>query len=195
MTDEQHEAQGGHDAFLSDTTVVLGREITITGGLYTVVFILLAVATVLEIIIGGLPEGVLLIPLLLAFAVIKATLVVMYYMHLKTDSRLFTWVLIVPLLIALAAHALPAGSAARPLRMTPALAGQVALVTGGAKRVGRAIALELAASGAHVLIHYHSSGDTSVNETLATIRAQGVQAWRSRPTSARLRALSSFSRG
>ncbi len=103
MTDEQHEAHGAHDAFLSDTTVVLGREITITGGLYTVVFILLAVATVLEITIGGLPEGVLLIPLLLAFAVIKATLVVTYYMHLKTDSRLFTWVLIVPLLIALAA--------------------------------------------------------------------------------------------
>ena len=60
--------------------------------------------------------------------------------------------------------------------MRPALAGQVALVTGGAKRVGRAIALELAASGAHVFVHYHSSDDAQVNETLAAIRAQGVQA-------------------
>lgn len=102
MTDE-HGAQDAHEAFLSDTTVFLGREFTVKGGIYTVVFGMLAVATVLEIIIGGLPEGALLIPLLLAFAVIKATLVVMYYMHLKTDSRLFTWVLIVPLLIALAA--------------------------------------------------------------------------------------------
>ena len=60
--------------------------------------------------------------------------------------------------------------------MRPALAGQVALVTGGAKRVGRAIALELAASGAHIFVHYHSSDDAQVNETLAAIRAQGVQA-------------------
>lgn len=103
MTDGQQGAPDSHDAFLSDTTVVLGREITVPGGIYTVVFGVLAVATLLEIFIGGLPEGVLLIPLLLAFAVIKATLVVMYYMHLKTDSRLFTWVLLVPLLIALAA--------------------------------------------------------------------------------------------
>ena len=60
--------------------------------------------------------------------------------------------------------------------MRPALAGQVALVTGGAKRLGRAIALELAASGAHIFVHYHSSDDAQVNETLAAIRAQGVQA-------------------
>ncbi|MCY4525626.1 MAG: hypothetical protein OXB89_03375, partial [Anaerolineaceae bacterium] len=66
MTDQQQGAQDAHDAFLSDTTIIFGREITVQGGIYTVVFILLAVATVLEIIIGGLPEGVLLIPLLLA---------------------------------------------------------------------------------------------------------------------------------
>ena len=60
--------------------------------------------------------------------------------------------------------------------MTPALAGQVALVTGGAKRVGEAIALELAAGGADVLIHYHSSDPASVEATLGAIRAQGVRA-------------------
>ena len=60
--------------------------------------------------------------------------------------------------------------------MRPALAGQVALVTGAAQRLGRAIALELAASGADILVHYHSSDDVRVNQTLTAIRAQGVQA-------------------
>ena len=39
------------------------------------------------------------------------------------------------------------------------LKGTVALVTGGAKRVGRAIVLELAAGGCDVGIHYHTSAD------------------------------------
>src|SRR5205809_617842 len=37
------------------------------------------------------------------------------------------------------------------------LSGKNILVTGAAKRLGRAIALELAACGANILIHYHSS--------------------------------------
>lgn len=60
--------------------------------------------------------------------------------------------------------------------MGQALAGQVALVTGGAKRVGQAIALELAACGADVLIHYHSSDPASVADTLDAVRAQGARA-------------------
>jgi pteridine reductase len=40
---------------------------------------------------------------------------------------------------------------------TQPLAGKVALVTGGARRVGRAIASELAAAGAKVAIHYNTS--------------------------------------
>ena len=43
--------------------------------------------------------------------------------------------------------------------MTAQLAGQTILVTGGAKRIGKAIALKLAAEGANVLIHYNSSDD------------------------------------
>jgi NAD(P)-dependent dehydrogenase (short-subunit alcohol dehydrogenase family) len=37
------------------------------------------------------------------------------------------------------------------------LEGQVALVTGAARRIGRSIALRLAADGAHIAVHYHTS--------------------------------------
>jgi cytochrome c oxidase subunit 4 len=86
---------------VSNVTEVLG--ITIPYPVYTVVFGALAVLTVLEVLVGTGGEGFLRIPLLVALAVVKATLVVLYYMHLKADSRVYRWTLIVPLIIALAA--------------------------------------------------------------------------------------------
>lgn len=53
--------------------------------------------------------------------------------------------------------------------------GKVALVTGGARRLGRAIALALAGAGARVIIHYNQSA-TQAQTTLAEIRALGVEA-------------------
>jgi 3-oxoacyl-[acyl-carrier protein] reductase len=41
-------------------------------------------------------------------------------------------------------------------------AGQVALVTGAAKRIGRSIALRLAADGADVVVNYSSSRNRTV---------------------------------
>lgn len=55
------------------------------------------------------------------------------------------------------------------------LSGQVALVTGGAHRVGKAIALALARAGAHVAIHYYRS-EAQAEATLAELRAIGVEA-------------------
>jgi caa(3)-type oxidase subunit IV len=92
-----------HASFLSDTTTVMGRTVTVPGGIYTVVFGFLAAATVLEVLIGGLPDGILLIPILLGIAVVKAALVVAYYMHLRVDPRIFSYVLLVPLVLVLLA--------------------------------------------------------------------------------------------
>jgi pteridine reductase len=55
------------------------------------------------------------------------------------------------------------------------LKGNVALVTGGAHRVGKAIALALGRAGANVAIHYHRSA-TLAEATLAELRALGVEA-------------------
>ncbi len=53
------------------------------------------------------------------------------------------------------------------------LAGRVALVTGGAHRVGRAIALALAEAGANIAISYHRSGDRAA-ETVEELKRCGV---------------------
>lgn len=54
------------------------------------------------------------------------------------------------------------------------LNGKVALVTGGARRVGRAIALELARRGATIALHHHRS-IAEAGQTAAEIRGLGVE--------------------
>lgn len=56
------------------------------------------------------------------------------------------------------------------------LSNQVALVTGSAHRVGRAIAEALARAGAHLLIHYHSATEDQVRDALQTVKSFGVEA-------------------
>jgi len=55
------------------------------------------------------------------------------------------------------------------------LAGKTALVTGAARRVGRAIALALAESGTDVIVHCNRSTDAG-EATASDIRALGLQA-------------------
>jgi pteridine reductase len=55
------------------------------------------------------------------------------------------------------------------------LAGRRALVTGAGRRVGQAIALDLAAAGCHVAVHFHGSR-AGAEETARRIRTAGHQA-------------------
>jgi len=56
------------------------------------------------------------------------------------------------------------------------LRGRTALVTGAARRLGRAIAEALAREGADILVHYgHSAGEAE--QTAAGLRALGVRSW------------------
>jgi NAD(P)-dependent dehydrogenase (short-subunit alcohol dehydrogenase family) len=59
--------------------------------------------------------------------------------------------------------------------MEKKLAGRVALVTGAAKRLGRAVALRLASEGADVAVHYGKS-QAEAQEVVAAIEAMGCRA-------------------
>ncbi len=71
---------------------------------YTFVLIALVVLTVVEVTVSFIAGGIK-VPILLVLAGIKATLVVLYFMHLKQDSRVYAIMfligafLIIPLLL------------------------------------------------------------------------------------------------
>lgn len=104
-----HEDHGHH----SNTVTLLGRDITVEGGIYTVVFGGLAILTVIEVVCAEFLKGAIHdVPsaaatltaikaiLLLAIAIVKSTLVIWFYMHLKDEKRILAVVLLLPLLIA-----------------------------------------------------------------------------------------------
>ncbi len=57
--------------------------------------------------------------------------------------------------------------------MNVELKGKAALVTGAARRVGKAIAVELGRAGCDVMVHYNG---TSADQTLGELREMGVRA-------------------
>ena len=59
--------------------------------------------------------------------------------------------------------------------MSGALTGQVALVTGGSRGIGRAVALRLAAAGATVVVNYRENAPAA-EETVRLIAAAGGRA-------------------
>jgi len=85
----------GHN---DNVTHLFGRVIPLP--VYTVVFITLAIITLIEVIIAELPSGFLGTVLLVGLSGIKAVLVVLFYMHLREDSRMFAIVLIIPVVMA-----------------------------------------------------------------------------------------------
>ncbi len=102
-----------HEGHHSNTVRLLGREITIEGGVYTIVFVGLAILTVIEVLSAEYLKGAIhdapsaaatlqaiKAVLLLGIAIIKAGLVIWFYMHLRDEKPLLAVVLLLPLLIA-----------------------------------------------------------------------------------------------
>ncbi|MBI4409610.1 MAG: cytochrome C oxidase subunit IV family protein [Gemmatimonadetes bacterium] len=72
-------------------------------GTYVMIAVILTVITAAEVAVFYIPAlAVALVPILLTLSAGKFTLVVMFYMHLRFDSRIFTGVFVAPLLLALA---------------------------------------------------------------------------------------------
>ncbi|MCY4464057.1 MAG: cytochrome C oxidase subunit IV family protein [Chloroflexi bacterium] len=109
MAQATHQDDGHHN----NTVTLLGRQITVEGGIYTVVFVALAILTVIEVVsaeglkgaIHDAPDAAATLQaikaaILLVIAVIKSTLVIWFYMHLRDEKPLLAVVLLLPLLIA-----------------------------------------------------------------------------------------------
>jgi cytochrome c oxidase subunit IV len=74
-----------------------------TVGTYLRVAAILVILTVIEVGVFYVPAfDVILVPTLLVLSAAKFALVVLFYMHLKTDSPLFSFLLGGPLLLAVA---------------------------------------------------------------------------------------------
>ncbi|MBZ0285963.1 MAG: cytochrome C oxidase subunit IV family protein [Anaerolineae bacterium] len=98
---EEPKAAHGPKHYDEDKTVIFGRELPFP--VYTVVYGGLALLTLIEVGISQVSLGFLTIPLLLLIAFFKAGLVVWFYMHLNTDSRIFAITLIIPLVMVIIA--------------------------------------------------------------------------------------------
>ncbi|MBI5667465.1 MAG: cytochrome C oxidase subunit IV family protein [Chloroflexi bacterium] len=98
-----HEDQhAGPTHYVGNTTVLFGRVIPLP--VYTVVFIALGILTLFELALAEVfPRGGLTIPIMLLASLTKAALVVWFYMHLNSDSRVFALTLLIPVVMVLLA--------------------------------------------------------------------------------------------
>lgn len=70
---------------------------------YVGIAVILAIVTAIEVAIYYIPALFdLIVPLLIAFAVIKFIFVAMYFMHLKFDSKVFRRFFLIGIFLALA---------------------------------------------------------------------------------------------
>ena len=74
---------------------------------YLFVFIALAGFTLIETLVSYVQQAAIKLPTLIALSVVKAVLVLLYFMHLKFDTKLFSYlfiagcVLVIPLILAI----------------------------------------------------------------------------------------------
>jgi cytochrome c oxidase subunit IV len=68
---------------------------------YVTIGIVLAILTAMEVAVIYIPAlDPVALPILLVLTAAKFALVVMFYMHLKMDHPLFTWVFVAPMVLA-----------------------------------------------------------------------------------------------
>jgi cytochrome c oxidase subunit 4 len=68
---------------------------------YLGIFILLAVLTLVETLVSYLQQAAIKFPVLIALSLVKAVLVSLYFMHLKFDSRIFSYLFIAGCLLSI----------------------------------------------------------------------------------------------
>jgi len=67
---------------------------------YLGIAVVLTVITAIEVAVFYIPSlKPILVPTLLILSVVKFAIVAMWYMHLKFDHRLFSWLFVVPMLV------------------------------------------------------------------------------------------------
>ena len=67
---------------------------------YLGIAVLLTVITAVEVAVYYVPAmRPMLVPVLLVLSAVKFSLVAMFYMHLKFDHRLFSWLFVVPMIL------------------------------------------------------------------------------------------------
>jgi len=70
---------------------------------YLAIAVILTVITAVEVAIFYIPAmKPVLVPSLLTLSALKFALVAMFYMHLKFDHRLFSWLFVLPMILAAA---------------------------------------------------------------------------------------------
>jgi cytochrome c oxidase subunit 4 len=68
---------------------------------YLGIFIILAVLTLVETLASYLQQAAIKFPVLIALSLVKAVLVSLYFMHLKFDSRIFSYLFIAGCLLSI----------------------------------------------------------------------------------------------
>jgi cytochrome c oxidase subunit IV len=68
---------------------------------YLGIFILLAAFTLIETVVSYVQAEAIRIPVLIVLSLVKAILVLLYFMHLKFDSRIFTYLFIAGILLSI----------------------------------------------------------------------------------------------
>ena len=88
----EHAAHGHHAAHVHPTAKK-----------YLGIAIILTIITMIEVAVFYIPSmHPFLPPILLTLSALKFALVAMFYMHLKFDHRLYSWVFVVPMCFAAA---------------------------------------------------------------------------------------------